>query len=268
LFIVTLIGKTWIKFLFAAILLTYQLQTNSSEVKQKKNNLIMKKVSIKTLTIVLSLIATFAKADCIFEQGLQPKELGIGTMLSWSTSEETNNAQFIVEKSENGTEYTNVGTVKGGGTHQTKKMYNFLDARAGGAMKVFYRLKVVDFDGTLSYSEIIMMNRQKANNLALVQMSSETTARLFSCAVDAYTEGSAKLSLVNGQGQTVWQGDQKFTDGLNSVTVDLSGQKEGTYKLMIELNKETETLVIRKSLDDVERKINVATTRRALGPNR
>jgi hypothetical protein len=228
----------------------------------------MKKVSIKTLTIVLSLIATFAKADCVFEQGLQPKELGIGTMLSWSTSEETNNAQFIVEKSENGTEYINVGTVKGGGTHQTKKMYNFLDARAGGAMKVFYRLKVVDFDGTLSYSEIIMMNRQKANNLALVQMSSETTARLFSCAVDAYTEGSAKLSLVNGQGQTVWQGDQKFTDGLNSVTVDLSGQKEGTYKLMIELNKETETLVIRKSLDDVERKINVATTRRALGPNR
>jgi hypothetical protein len=228
----------------------------------------MKKISVKTLAIAFSLIATLAKADCVFEQGLQPKELGIGTMLSWSTSEETNNAQFIVEKSENGTEYLNVGTVKGGGTHQTKKMYNFLDAKAGGAMKVFYRLKVVDFDGTLSYSEIIMLNRKQANNLALVQMSSETTARLFSCAIDAYTEGSAKLSLVNGQGQTVWQGDQKFTDGLNSVTVDLSGQKEGTYKLMIELNKETETLVIRKSLDEVERKINVATTRRALGPNR
>ncbi len=226
------------------------------------------KNTYKTLTIAFSLIATLAKADCIFEQGLQPKELGIGTMLSWSTSEETNNAQFIVEKSENGTEYINVGTVKGGGTHQTKKMYNFLDAKAGGIMKVFYRLKVVDFDGTLSYSEIIMMNRKQANNLALVQMSSETTSRLFSCAIDAYTEGSAKLSLVNGQGEVVWKGDQKFTDGLNSVTVDLSSQKEGTYKLMIELNKETETLVIRKSLDEVERKINVATTRRALGPNR
>ena len=220
------------------------------------------------LTIIFLCLATFAKADCIFEQGLQPKELGIGTMLSWSTSEETNNAQFIVEKSENGTEYTNAGTVKGGGTHQTKKMYNFLDAKAGGAMKVYYRLKVVDFDGTMSYSEIVMMNRKQANNLALVQMSSETTTRLFSCAIDAFTEGVAKLSLVNGQGQTVWQGDQKFTDGLNSVTVDLSNQKEGTYKLMIELNKEAETLVIRKSLDDVERKINVATTKRALGPNR
>jgi hypothetical protein len=228
----------------------------------------MVKISYKTLTITFSLLATLAKADCVFEQGLQPKELGIGTMLSWSTSEEMNNAQFIVEKSENGTEYTNVGTVKGGGTHQTKKVYNFLDAKAGGAMKVFYRLKVVDFDGTTSFSEIAMMNRKQANNLALVQMSSETTTRLFSCAIDAFTEGVAKLSLVNGQGQTVWQGDQKFTDGLNSVTVDLSGQKEGTYKLMIELNKEAETLVIRKSLDEEERKINVATTKRALGPNR
>ncbi len=228
----------------------------------------MVKVSYKTLTLTLSLVATLAKADCVFEQGLQPKELGIGTMLSWSTSEETNNAQFIVEKSENGLDYLNVGTVKGGGTHQAKKVYNFLDAKAGGVTKVFYRLKVVDFDGTTSYSEIAMMNRKQANNLALVQMSSETTSRLFSCAIDAFTEGSAKLSLVNGQGQTVWEGNQKFTDGLNSVTVDLSGQKEGTYKLMIELNKEAETLVIRKSLDDVERKINVATTKRALGPNR
>jgi hypothetical protein len=34
------------------------------------------------------------------------------------------------------------------------------------------------------------------------------------------------------------------------------------------LNKEAETLVIRKSLDEEERKINVATTKRALGPNR
>ena len=228
----------------------------------------MVKVSYKTLTLTLSLVATLAKADCIFEQGLQPKELGIGTMLSWSTSEETNNAQFIVEKSENGLDYLNVGTVKGGGTHQAKKVYNFLDAKAGGTTKVFYRLKVVDFDGTTSFSEIAMMNRKQANNLALVQMSSETTSRLFSCAIDAFTEGSAILSLVDGQGKTVWEGNQKFTDGLNSVTVDLSGQKEGTYKLMIELNKEAETLVIRKSLDDVERKINVATTKRALGPNR
>ena len=228
----------------------------------------MIKVSYKTLTLTLSLVATLAKADCVFEQGLQPKELGIGTMLSWSTSEETNNAQFIVEKSENGLDYLNVGTVKGGGTHQSKKVYNFLDAKAGGATKVFYRLKVVDFDGTTSFSEIAMMNRKQANNLALVQMSSETTSRLFSCAIDAFTEGSAKLSLVDGQGKTVWEGSQKFTDGLNSVTVDLSGQKEGTYKLMIELNKEAEMLVIRKSLDDVERKINVATTKRALGPNR
>jgi hypothetical protein len=254
--------------LFSAILLTYIIQTNSSDVSKFKNNLTMKRISYTALTIACSLIATLAKADCVFEQGLLPKELGIGTMLSWSTSEETNNAQFIVEKSENGTEYANVGTVKGGGTHQTKKVYNFLDARAGGAMKVFYRLKVVDIDGTLSYSEIVMLNRKQANNLAIVQMSSETTARLFSCAIDAFAEGVAKLSLVNGQGQTVWQGDQKFTDGLNSVTVDLSGQKEGTYKLMVELNKEAETLVIRKSLDEVERKINVATTKRALGPNR
>ena len=228
----------------------------------------MLKKNYKSLLAAALITANFAaKADCVFEQSITTKEFGVGLMLNWMVSEETNNQMFVVEKSENGVEFTNAGTVKAAGTHRTTKSYNFLDARAGGAMKVFYRLKQVDFDGTYSFSEVAVVNRKQANNLVVVQMSSETTTRLFSCAIDAFTEGVATLKLVDGTGKVVAQSTKNITNGLNTVNVDFDGQRDGTYKLVVSLNGEEETLVVRKTLDEIEKRVNVATNRRALKSN-
>ena len=212
-------------------------------------------------------MALVAKADCVFEQGLESKEFGVGLMLTWRTSSEDNNQTFIVEKSDNGASFSNIGNIKAGGTTRNSKPYNYLDVQATGK-KIFYRLKQVDFDGTFSYSEVLIVNKKLDNNLVVVQMTSETTSRLFACMIDAMTEGDAKFQLLDASGQSVWQGTQKMTAGLNNITVDLSAHREGTYKFVVTMGKEDETLVIRKSLDEVESKINVATNKRTLGPNR
>ena len=221
----------------------------------------------KVLAISFSLTASILRADCVFEQGLEFKEFGVGLMLTWQTSAEDNNQTFILEKSDDGSSFSNIGNVKGNGTTKEKKAYNYLDVQAKGK-KIFYRLKQVDFDGTYSYSEVLIVNKKLDNNLIVVQMTSESTSRLFACMIDAMVAGDAKLQLLDASGKSVWQGKQNMTEGLNSVTVDLSAHREGTYKLVVSMGKENETLVIRKSLDEVESKINVATTKRALGPNR
>ena len=221
----------------------------------------------KVLAISFSLTASILRADCVFEQGLEFKEFGVGLMLTWQTSAEDNNQTFILEKSDDGSSFSNIGNVKGNGTTKEKKAYNYLDVQAKGK-KIFYRLKQVDFDGTYSYSEVLIVNKKLDNNLIVVQMTSESTSRLFACMIDAMVAGDAKLQLLDASGKSVWQGKQNMTEGLNNVTVDLSAHREGTYKLVVSMGKEDETLVIRKSLDEVESKINVATTKRALGPNR
>ncbi len=221
----------------------------------------------KILAISFSLTASILRADCVFEQGLEFKEFGVGLMLTWQTSAEDNNQTFILEKSDDGSLFSNIGNVKGNGTTKEKKAYNYLDVQARGK-KIFYRLKQVDFDGTYSYSEVLIVNKKLDNNLIVVQMTSESTSRLFACMIDAMVAGDAKLQLLDASGISVWESKQKMTEGLNNVTVDLAVHREGTYKLVVSMGKEDETLVIRKSLDEVESKINVATTKRALGPNR
>jgi hypothetical protein len=219
------------------------------------------------LIIALSFVSFIAKAECVFEHGLLSKEFGVGLMLTWSTSSEENNQSFIVEKSDNGTSFSNIGNVKAAGISRNSKAYNYLDVQATGK-KIFYRLKQVDFDGTYSYSEVLVVTKKMDNNLVVVQMTSETTSRLFACMIDALNEGEAKIQLLDASGKSVWQGTQRMISGLNNVTVDLSAQREGTYKFVVTMGKEDETLVIRKSLDEVESKINVATNKRVLGPNR
>ena len=221
----------------------------------------------KIFALIFSTLSFAAKADCVFEQGIQTQEFGVGLMLTWRTSSEDKNQTFIIEKSDNGSSFSNIGNVKGSGTTRDKKNYSFLDLQAT-SKKIFYRLKQVDFDGTYSFSEILVVTKKMDNNLMVVQMTRETTSRLFACMIDAQIDGEAQLKLVDAGGKMVWQDKKKMTAGLNNVTVDLTNHREGTYKFIVTMGKEDEVLVIRKSLDEVESKINVATNKRALGPNR
>jgi hypothetical protein len=73
--------------------------------------------------------------------------------LNWSTSTETNNKGFEVEKLF-GSEWTGIGFVEGNGTTTEQKSYSFRDENLD-AGNYKYRLKQIDFDGTFEYSNIV-----------------------------------------------------------------------------------------------------------------
>ncbi|HWV29887.1 MAG TPA: T9SS type A sorting domain-containing protein [Dyadobacter sp.] len=75
-------------------------------------------------------------------------------LLSWKTSEETGFDRFEIEKSKNPKNgFVKIGLIPGKGTTYA---YNFLDNSpiAPGA-PVYYRLKMIDLDGTYAYSKIV-----------------------------------------------------------------------------------------------------------------
>lgn len=93
--------------------------------------------------------------------------LNNGVRLSWTTASELNNSGFEVQRSNNQTNWTALGFVRGAGTTTEAQSYSFVDASASG--KVFYRLKQVDFDGQFEYSNIIEVNAGLPKTFALEQ---------------------------------------------------------------------------------------------------
>lgn len=79
--------------------------------------------------------------------------------VSWSTSTETNNDHFEVERSQDGSAFEYAGTVSahGNGNSLVKQDYTFLDAKPYSGLS-YYRLKQVDKSQAYKYSNIVSVS--------------------------------------------------------------------------------------------------------------
>ncbi len=106
------------------------------------------------------IVSTGIFSDTVFKQweGALPVELtsftssvnGTSVTLNWTTSSETNNAGFDVERRAVAGEWTKVANVAGNGTTTQPKSYEFTDRNLASG-NYSYRLKQVDFNGNFEY---------------------------------------------------------------------------------------------------------------------
>ncbi|HEY8401610.1 MAG TPA: sugar-binding protein [Cytophagaceae bacterium] len=75
-------------------------------------------------------------------------------LISWATVHELNNDKFIIQRSNDLTEWANIGEVKGAGASANVTYYQFVDDTPSNDVN-YYRLQQIDFDGTSSFSKVI-----------------------------------------------------------------------------------------------------------------
>ncbi|MGG7663541.1 choice-of-anchor tandem repeat GloVer-containing protein [Dyadobacter sp. BHUBP1] len=76
-------------------------------------------------------------------------------VLNWQTAEEVNFSHFELQRSEDGRSYQAIATIEPS-AGSIPGHYNFIDTQLGKILvpKVYYRLKMTDWDGTFAYSTI------------------------------------------------------------------------------------------------------------------
>jgi N-acetylneuraminic acid mutarotase len=83
--------------------------------------------------------------------------LGKHTLLQWQTTEEQNNWYFTVQRSADGRNWQNIGTVPGAGSSTATNTYDFTDNQPITGIN-YYRLKLDDASGEAQYSKVISIN--------------------------------------------------------------------------------------------------------------
>jgi len=73
---------------------------------------------------------------------------------SWTTETEVNSYGFDVERSSTEKDWIKIGFVEGHGTSNTPSEYHFVDNNIGVSPVLFYRLKMIDRDGSSQYSDV------------------------------------------------------------------------------------------------------------------
>lgn len=143
-------------------------------------------------------------------------------LLKWTTATEQNTRDFLIQRSNNGTEWENLSSVKAAGNSNQIMSYEFIDA-AMLPGRNFYRLQQRDLDNRSSYSVVktleanaseknfIILENPVKNNRLNVQVNRDNTS----------------FSLVNSNGVVVWK--KVYSTGVNNIY--LSNLSKGVYLL-------------------------------------
>ncbi|MBK6825705.1 MAG: T9SS type A sorting domain-containing protein [Chitinophagaceae bacterium] len=84
-------------------------------------------------------------------------KISTGNLLEWTTADEINTEKFIIEKSENGTDFVAIREVPANGTGNGAYSYIHTLTWRG---RIFYRLKMIDRNQEFSYSQIISLSHK------------------------------------------------------------------------------------------------------------
>lgn len=147
----------------------YNLNCNGSNPNTCKNGfvygpVINSQTSIANGFVVFTAFGTDSPLPVVLGSFSASLTADNSVLVSWSTEQEVNSSYFSVERSSNGTGFTDIGSVSAKGNSAIVSTYSFTDNSAQNGVN-YYRLKMVDLDGSFVYSQVSVVNSDLVQNV-------------------------------------------------------------------------------------------------------
>jgi hypothetical protein len=158
-------------------------------------------------------------------------------LISWATAQEFNSSSFEIERSTNGSNWINVGSIGAAGNSASEKAYQQVDLNGGNA---FYRIKQVDKDGGFVYTAIERANCAVKNITTLIYPV--PAIDVLNIVIKSDHAVRTQLQVFDIHGKLVKTQDANVQNGNNNFRINLNGLAAGDYIIRsndasLELNK-------------------------------
>jgi hypothetical protein len=144
---------------------------------------------------------------------------------NWTTKNETSVSHFEIERSNDALSFNKVGSVPA--NNQTSNAYSFTDFGFNDVVQ-YYRLKMVDKDGSYTYSNIIRITNKKENSLSIYPNPASNYLVLNHGVLASNTQAF----IVTADGKTI--ASYNLPVGSVSNTLPISQLSVGKYSLIIQ----------------------------------
>jgi hypothetical protein len=150
-------------------------------------------------------------------------------VLNWLTASELNNNGFEVERKSGNDNFIKIAFVQGNGTTSEANSYSFTDMNvATGSYS--YRLKQIDFDGTVSFSNTVNVDVNVPGEFNLDQNYPNPFNPSTKISFNLPVESRVSMKVFDILGQEVFsQLNQNYTAGSHTVSFDGSSLNSGVY---------------------------------------
>jgi len=149
-----------------------------------------------------------------------------GVTLNWSTASEQSSSEFVVQRSNNGRDFTSIGSVKAAENSTSTINYSFLDANSLKGSN-FYRIKINNNSGSSNFSKVVLISNAESSQLFLSPNPAKDVIN-----VQFTGNLQSKIELLDMSGRLLKSLDLKTT-GLSSTSLDISNLSPGSYILKV-----------------------------------
>lgn len=162
---------------------------------------------------------------------LQAEVRGEVVDVTWATATERNSDHFIVEHSVDGRSFLPIGTLKAAGESVSRQNYLFTDLRPVQGLN-YYRLRMVDNDGSFSHSDVVTAVIDTRSNRPLLFPNPTTgQVELFMHLPDV---GSVLLVVTDATGRVVHSRSAATANGVPlRHSMDLGMLANGAYQVQV-----------------------------------
>lgn len=157
---------------------------------------------------------------------------GNSTTIKWTVAQEQNVQSYNIERSENGRNWNTIGTIASLGNTSTQRTYNFSDNNSSGARQQ-YRLRIVDSNGAIKFSNIIIVGGTKSTVLALNGLFPNPTTSDVNLIIEAPVKDNITITVLDAMGHLTKTLQAAVEAGSNTVGIDLSHTDAGSYLVRV-----------------------------------
>jgi len=154
---------------------------------------------------------------------------GAFNQLVWKTATEENSDYFEVQRSINGTDFMRIGEVQAAGNSLQVRSYDFQDNQPIIGLG-YYRLKMVDLDGSFEYSNVVAIPIKLRDNTAVFPVPAFDALNVV---YDAAVTGEITVNMVDALGKTLMTNVENTAQGFNQFQYDISQLPAGAYFLNV-----------------------------------
>lgn len=154
-------------------------------------------------------------------------------VLEWTTASEINNDYFIIEKSSDLKTFYELGRVDGAGNSNTVLGYSMVDKKMFRGNN-YYRLKQVDFDGTMTNCDVIVVNcdRELGGEPILTAYPNPFTDEIY-VVIEDLQDTKFVIKIVDELGRTVYTQKCTSDNPYYQTTINLKDLKPAVYHINV-----------------------------------
>ncbi|GIK20715.1 MAG: T9SS type A sorting domain-containing protein [Ignavibacteriaceae bacterium] len=150
-------------------------------------------------------------------------------ILNWSTATETNNSGFAVERMQSESNWQEIGFVPGSGTITEIRTYSYTDEGLTSG-KYLYRIKQIDYDGSIEYSNVIEAGVKIPDKYSLDQNYPNPFNPSTTINYSISSSGNVELIIFNSIGERIGVLVNEIQQpGRYSVNFDAGNLSSGVY---------------------------------------